>query len=114
MLTGLIDVSSGDARIFGRSVKHDIDDVHNIMGVCPQQNVLFDLLTVKEHLVFFARLKGVPSNQIDAVVRSVVQDVGLTEKVNSPSHTLSGGQKRKLCVAISFIGDPKVVFLDGK
>lgn len=111
MLTGLIDVSSGDAQVFGYSVKNEIDRVHDIIGVCPQQNVLFDNLTVREHLVFFARLKGIPSASVQNVVQKVIEDVGLTEKVNSPSSTLSGGQKRKLCVAIAFIANPKVVFL---
>src|SRR5690349_21151697 len=102
MLTGLIDISDGDAMIFGRSAQHKIDDVHDIMGVCPQQNVIFAILTVREHLIFFARLKGVDRSKMDAVIKGIVEDVGLTEKIDAESRTLSGGQKRKLCVAISF------------
>lgn len=112
MLTGLTDVTDGDASLFGLSIANQMDNVHSIIGVCPQQNVLFDTLTVKEHLYLFAELKGVPKNEIDSRIQKAIEDVGLTEKTNSQSKTLSGGQKRKLCVAIAFIGDPKVVFLD--
>jgi ATP-binding cassette subfamily A (ABC1) protein 3 len=112
MLTGLINVTNGDAQIFGYSLKNDLINIQEIIGVCPQQNVLFPDMTVKEHLVFFARLKGISRSNVDSVVDSIIKEVGLTEKIDSKSSTLSGGQKRKLCVGIAFIGDPKVVFLD--
>jgi ABC-type multidrug transport system ATPase subunit len=112
MLTGLIDVTQGDAQIFGYSLKNELVSIQEIIGVCPQQNVLFPDMTVREHLEFFARLKGIRKSEVGAIVESIIKEVGLTEKVNARSSTLSGGQKRKLCVGIAFIGDPKVVFLD--
>jgi ABC-type multidrug transport system ATPase subunit len=112
MLTGLIPISGGDASIFGQSILRNLDAVHQIIGVCPQQNVLWDALTVYEHLEIFGRLKGISRKDMKKCIMDMINEVGLTEKVHSPSKTLSGGQKRKLCVAIAFIGDPKVVFLD--
>jgi ATP-binding cassette subfamily A (ABC1) protein 3 len=110
MLTGLLEISSGDASVFGYSTAKRMDDVQCIVGVCPQQNVLFEELSVREHLVLFASLRGITLNETE--ILKICEDVNLSEKVDALSSTLSGGQKRKLCVAIAFIGNPKVVYLD--
>ena len=57
MLVGLFPPTSGDAIINGYSIITDMENVRQSLGLCPQHNVLFDRLTVKEHLNFFARLK---------------------------------------------------------
>lgn len=112
MLTGLLAPSGGDATIYGKSIKESMDELRSMMGVCPQHNVLWDDLTVKEHLQYFGGIKGVSPEQLDSVVRTSIQEVGLVEKTNVVSGSLSGGQKRKLSVAIALIGDSKIVFLD--
>ncbi|XP_052266535.1 phospholipid-transporting ATPase ABCA3-like isoform X2 [Dreissena polymorpha] len=58
MLTGFIPTSSGTARVNGFDIRQDIANVRSSLGLCPQHDVLFDSLTVEEHLTFFARLKG--------------------------------------------------------
>lgn len=67
---------------------------------------------MREHLYIAARLQNVPKSEIEGRIKSLVYDVGLTEKLNKASKTLSGGQKRKLSVAMALIGNSKVVFLD--
>ena len=57
MLTGLYPPSRGDATVNGRSILTDMDAIRDSLGLCPQHNVLFDRLTVKEHLQFFSALK---------------------------------------------------------
>ena len=57
ILTGLFPPTAGSAHINGLSVVDDIDLIRRNLGICPQHNVLFDRLTVSEHLHFFARLK---------------------------------------------------------
>ena len=57
MLAGFFPPTSGTAYINGLSVVNDIDQIRNNLGLCPQHNVLFDRLTVREHLRFFIRLK---------------------------------------------------------
>jgi len=112
MLCGMYSVSAGDAYIGGRSVKNDMRAIRNNMGVCPQHNILWPRMTIAEHLEIFATLKNVPKDQVKAAVQEKIVQVGLTEKANSPSSVLSGGQKRKLCVAMALIGKCDVVFLD--
>lgn len=59
-----------------------------------------------------ATLQGVSGPSLDKKIRDLLYDVGLSEKVDKQTKTLSGGQKRKLSVAMSLVGDAKVVFLD--
>lgn len=82
------------------------------MGVCPQFDLLWPQLTVSEHLYFYARLKGIPNDEIDNKVMKAIEEVKLSKFADFPSSSLSGGMKRRLSVAISLVGDPKIVFLD--
>ncbi|KAL4432497.1 hypothetical protein ABPG74_013351 [Tetrahymena malaccensis] len=112
MLTGMIPPTSGTAYIKGLDITKDMDKIRTILGVCPQHDILFDSLSVKEHLYLFAVLKGIPFREISVAVQKIIKDVDLEEKTNSLSSSLSGGQKRKLSVAIAFIGESQVVLLD--
>jgi len=73
---------------------------------------LFDDLTVREHLELFAVFKGMDSSKINAVVEKAITDVDLQEKADDFAKNLSGGQRRRLSVAIAFIGDSKLIYLD--
>ena len=112
MLTGLIPQTKGFASVLGIDISTGMDRIRKSMGVCPQHDVLWGELTVKEHLQFFAALKGVAADEVDTEVAQKIREVGLTEKVDAPTSSLSGGMKRKLSVAIALIGGSKVVFLD--
>jgi len=75
---------------------------------------LFDLLTGREHLELYARIKGISEEDIPKVVNSKISEMDLTEYADRAANTYSGGNKRKLSVAIAMIGEPSIVFLDGK
>ena len=112
MLSGLLPPTSGDALVFGQSILNAMPSIRSTLGVCPQHNILFNLLTVREHLELYAAIKGVERSRVSEVVRDMIRQVGLEEKVNVRSHALSGGMQRKLSVAIALIGDSRIVFLD--
>ncbi len=76
MLTGLYAPSSGDAFVNGNSIVTDIRSVHASIGVCPQFSILWDNLTVREHLLFFVRLKGVGFLDERAHVDACLRDYG--------------------------------------
>jgi len=105
VLTGLFQPTSGSCSIYGHDLGEDLDSIRQITGVCPQQNVIFPGLTVREHLVFFASIKGFHGDSLENTVTGIIQDVGLTEKHNVTSGSLSGGMKRKLCLAMALVGE---------
>lgn len=80
------------------------------MGVCPQHNVLFDSLTVNEHLTFFQKIKGLEPTK--AGLRQSAHEIGLGDYISTTSIALSGGNKRKLSLAIALCGDPQFLLLD--
>ncbi|XP_043274650.1 ABC transporter A family member 1-like isoform X2 [Venturia canescens] len=114
ILTGLTSPTAGTALIFGYDVRdsNDMQMIRSMTGVCPQHDILFDLLTPREHLEFFAAVRGIPRSMIDMEVKKTLKDIDLTEKANTFAKYLSGGQKRKLSVGIAIIGDPKIIILD--
>ncbi|TRY96423.1 hypothetical protein DNTS_021457 [Danionella cerebrum] len=112
MLTGLFPPSRGRAYINGCDICQDMALIRRSLGLCPQHDVLFDNLTVREHLLFYTQLKGYPRERIPAEVDRIIQILHLEEKRNARSKTLSGGMKRKLSIGIALIGDSKVVMLD--
>jgi len=69
-------------------------------------------LTAKEHLELYARIKGIPKYMIKQMVADLIDEMDLTEFANIRAGVYSGGNKRKLSVAIACIGNPPVVFLD--
>ncbi|ETO27626.1 hypothetical protein RFI_09505 [Reticulomyxa filosa] len=112
MLTGLLEITEGDAFICGHNVKTQMRAIRKILGVCPQHDVLWPRLTCQEHLELFALLKGVPRARVREEAKKTLTAVGLEEKEHDfPSH-MSGGQKRKLSLGIALIGGSKVMFLD--
>uniref|UniRef100_A0A3P8Y0I9 P-type phospholipid transporter n=1 Tax=Esox lucius TaxID=8010 RepID=A0A3P8Y0I9_ESOLU len=112
ILTGLFPPTAGTVYIKGMDIRYDMDTIRKTLGVCPQHNVLFDILTVEEHVWFYGRLKGLSSEEVKKELDVLLQDVGLLHKRHEQTKNLSGGMQRKLSVAIAFVGGSKVVILD--
>lgn len=111
MLTGDVTPSQGAAYIGGYSIAHYPAQVRRLMGYCPQFDALFDLMTSREVLRFYGQIRGIPDAQIERMVAYLIDRLSLTEYADRPCGTYSGGNKRKLSVAIALIGNPPVVFL---
>uniref|UniRef100_A0A4W3GXS0 ATP-binding cassette sub-family A member 1-like n=1 Tax=Callorhinchus milii TaxID=7868 RepID=A0A4W3GXS0_CALMI len=112
ILTGLFPPSSGTAFIYGSDIRTAIDSIRKDIGFCPQYNVLFDQLTVEEHIYFYACLKECSSKEVEEEIDRMINDVGLPNKRKDLVKNLSGGMQRKLSVAIAFVGGSKTVILD--
>ncbi|XP_055796674.1 phospholipid-transporting ATPase ABCA1 isoform X1 [Salvelinus fontinalis] len=112
ILTGLFPPTAGTVYIKGMDIRTDMDIIRKTLGVCPQHNVLFDILTVEEHVWFYGRLKGLSGDEVRKELDTLLEDVGLLHKRHEQTRNLSGGMQRKLSVAIAFVGGSKVVVLD--
>uniref|UniRef100_A0AAX7TPG5 ABC transporter domain-containing protein n=1 Tax=Astatotilapia calliptera TaxID=8154 RepID=A0AAX7TPG5_ASTCA len=105
ILCGICPPTNGTATIYGSPVAEiaDASEMKQLVGICPQFNIIFDVLTVEEHLRIFAAIKGIPR---------VLKDLDLEKIMTAQAKNLSGGQKRKLSVGIAILGDPKILLLD--
>ena len=116
MLTGAMAPTDGYALVAGKDIRTDLSGIRQDIGICLQHDCLFPNLTVREHIEFFSRLKGlykqVSKSEADAHIDQSIRDVALFEKRNTLSKNLSGGMKRKLSLAMAFCGGSKVVLLD--
>ncbi|XP_046856235.1 phospholipid-transporting ATPase ABCA3-like [Xenia sp. Carnegie-2017] len=112
VLTGFYSPSQGTAVVNGYDIRTSMDGVRSSLGLCPQHDVLFDRLTVKEHLWFFGKLKGLSSDEIDSEVVKMMESIKLADKANAQTRYLSGGMKRKLSLGVALIGKTKVLMLD--
>ncbi|TPX64598.1 hypothetical protein SpCBS45565_g05755 [Spizellomyces sp. 'palustris'] len=112
ILSGLTPATSGDALMYNLSVRSQMPEIRNIMGVCPQHDILFDDLTAEEHIRLYAGLKGVRKDTWTALVEERLKAVRLWKVRTQRAGTYSGGMKRRLSLVISTIGDPKIIFMD--
>ena len=112
MLTGLLKKTSGSAQIFGKDLFNEMDDVRTKMGVCPQHDVLFDNLTPEEHLSIFYDFKGGDPSRKKEELSGLIAEMGVSNDRRKVAKSLSGGNRRKLSVAIALCGESKFVILD--
>jgi ABC-type multidrug transport system ATPase subunit len=112
LMTGMLAPDGGDCVVYGKSVRGNIRGVRQEIGFCPQHNILWEDMTCREHLEYFAQLKGLTGEEKEDAVMEMIRAVDLEPKLNQPAGSLSGGMKRKLSVAIAFVGRSRVVFLD--
>ncbi len=83
-----------------------------LLGVCPQENILWEDLTGREHLMFYGRLKGLEGEELEQAVKYRLAQVDLLTAGDKNAGAYSGGMKRRLCVAMCLVGNPKCVILD--
>ncbi|XP_030389946.1 ATP-binding cassette sub-family A member 10-like [Gopherus evgoodei] len=114
ILSGLCPPSEGSAMIYKYKVTEmeDLEEIRKIIGVCPQFNVQFEVLTVKENLRIFAKIKGIPLKEVEQEVQKVLTMLKIEHIQDCQASSLSGGEKRKLTLGIAILGDPQVLILD--
>ena len=112
ILTGEYGPTSGEAFISDCDVVEELSKARYNIGYCPQFDALSEVLTPGEHLKLYAKIKGIPKEYIKTFVDKQIRDMGLEKYIKTRAGNLSGGNKRKLSVAIATIGNPPVVFLD--
>jgi len=112
ILSGEFPPTSGEAFIDGFSIRDDQTNIRRRIGYCPQFDALLELLTVREHLELYGRIKGFRGAGLEAIVRGKLVQLDLKDFEHKTAGSLSGGNKRKLSVAVATVGEPSIVFLD--
>ncbi|EDW27108.1 GL16575 [Drosophila persimilis] len=108
MLTGMFPPTSGTAILNGSDIRTNIEGARMSLGICPQHNVLFDEMSVANHIRFFSRMKGLRGKAVEHEVNKYLKMIELEDKANVASSKLSGGMKRKLSVCCALCGDTKL------
>jgi len=111
ILTKKTSITSGTIEYQGHEFEEKLCPSHTI-GICPQANTLWAYLTVQEHLRVYAYLKGIPTMEAKETINFLLVALGLEEHSQKKVSQLSGGTKRKLCVALAVIGAPDIILLD--
>lgn len=112
MMAGLLRPTAGTVEVLGKEVTPDAADARSLLGVTPQENVLYPELTARENLEYAAALFGVPRRERRARADALLARLGLAEKAKALARDLSGGMKRRLTLATSLVHDPPVIVLD--
>ncbi|XP_008561834.1 PREDICTED: ATP-binding cassette sub-family A member 9-like, partial [Galeopterus variegatus] len=114
ILSGLLVPTSGSVTTYNHTLSEtsDLETVRKFTGVCPQSNVQFGFLTVRENLRLFAKIKGILPEEVEQEVQSVLRNLEMEDIQDNLAENLSGGQKRKLTFGIAILGDPQVLLLD--
>ena len=112
IMTGEYGPTQGKVHVGGVNVANNMAEARYKIGYCPQFDALSELLTGREHLELYARIKGIPKKFIPDFVEQKLREMELKQYEFIRAGTYSGGNKRKLSVAMACIGNPPVVFLD--
>ena len=118
-LSGITTPSSGEVRINGINLHHNRGELEGVIGYIPQDDLLIEELTVFQNLYYNAKLCFKDKNEEDltALVIKTLKDLGLYDKKdlkvgNAMNKTISGGQRKRLNIALELIREPSILFVD--
>ena len=112
ILATSLESTSGSVKIFNKDVQKEQSEVRKRIGICPQEIVLYESLTVLENVLFFGKMHECSKSDLKEYADRLISHVGLDEKRKALASKLSGGMKRRLNLIIGLVNDPDLVFLD--
>jgi len=112
IIAGLMSPDSGEVLIEGRPVTSDTDPVKLKIGLVPQDMALYDKLSARDNLTFFAALYSLTGAKVKQAIGEALTLVGLSDRAQDKVETFSGGMKRRLNLAAALLHDPQILLLD--
>ncbi|MCK4972250.1 MAG: ABC transporter ATP-binding protein [Candidatus Heimdallarchaeota archaeon] len=112
MITGLLRPTMGGARVLGLDISENLQEIRSRVGHLTETPALYERLTVRQNLDFFAKLYKVPETEIKPRIEEIVDLFDLPEKLDDPAGTLSKGMKQKVAIARAMFHKPELIFLD--
>jgi ABC-2 type transport system ATP-binding protein len=112
IIAGLMSPDSGQVLIEGRPVTSDTDPVKLKIGLVPQDMALYDKLSARDNLTFFAALYSLSGSKAKQAIGEALTLVGLSDRAQDKVETFSGGMKRRLNLAAALLHDPQILLLD--
>lgn len=104
--------TSGAIEIFGVDALKNPNEVKFLMGITPQEAGVFETLTVREHLEFFARLKNLDKHAAQIETAEILSNLELADHAKKQVGALSGGQRRRILIGLALLGKPPLLILD--
>jgi ABC-2 type transport system ATP-binding protein len=112
MLCGILEPTSGEANILGYNLKNDVEKIKKNIGYMSQKFSLYNDLTVRENLNFYAGIYEIPRREAEPRIKEMIAMAGLTGRENEFAANLSGGWKQRLALGCAILARPPLVFLD--
>ena len=112
MICGLLRSDAGDVVVDGRSIEDDYRGCKQLIGLCPQDLVIWDSLTCMEQLEFVGRQYDIDRHSAWKRADELLDVLGLKDERNRLAATLSGGMKRRLNIALALVHEPRILILD--
>lgn len=112
MLSCFTKPTSGDAYLLKKSICKDTAEVKSLIAVSPQETAVAPGLNVRENLELICGVHGFTKDKQNAKIEELTELLGLESVINKKSAKLSGGQQRRLSIAMALISEPKILFLD--
>ncbi|CAF3603781.1 unnamed protein product [Rotaria socialis] len=108
----MLQPTSGSITVEGLDGQINIQEVRKMIGFCPQYDILYDQLTVREHLTLVSEMRQIRRKDVNQSIDYILDLIGLVDHQHTWAKNLSGGMKRRLSIGISLVGDSKVLILD--
>lgn len=112
IIAGVIEPTQGFIRIYHSNLSRLLREEKTYIGYCPQKNILFDELTVEEHIYFFSRIKGFDEISSIEEIDKYISMLQLGDKASTQARHLTEGLRRRVSIALALCAHSKIVVLD--
>lgn len=112
MISGLLSMTSGEAKIGGHAIQHEPMAAKQLLGVIPQEIALYETFTARQNLSFFGKLYGMGGADLKRRIDEVLDFIDLADRQHDKVSTYSGGMQRRLNIGVGLLHKPQLVYMD--